>query len=331
MNIFINPIFYNYYQKYPIKLIDVGASGGLNNNWRKAKKYLEFIGFEPDIQAFRDLDKDASSRQTYINSALHKDKGIVDFYHTRARQLSSIFVPKYSFLKQFPESERFEVSETSKIEVDSLDSQLEKYHIDDVDFIKLDTQGSELFILEGARSALNNVFGLEIEVEFSQMYEGQPLFSDVDKFIRDFGFQLFDLRPCYWKRKEGKNYGGLKGQLIFADALYFLKLKQIRERLNRIQDPILRKAKILRSISVALLYGYIDYALAIFEKEKEFFNAKEIESFYKEIKKNMSLSIKIPYFRGRGKIARLFKILYNIFRYHHSGWSIGQEFLGNLE
>lgn len=331
MDTFINPVFHSYYQKHPIRLIDVGARGGLNNNWRKAKRFLSLIGFEPDARAFEDLKKNSAASEVYINSALDKEKKKIDFYHTKQGGLSSIFRPRYDFLKQFPEWERFAVSEITKEEVDSLDSQLEKHRLEDIDFIKLDTQGNELYILEGAGVALSNVFGLEVEVEFSQMYEGQPLFSDLDKFIRNLGFQLFDLRPCYWKRKEGKRYGGLKGQLIFAEALYFLRLEQIRERLDRIQDPALRKAKILKSISIALLYGYIDYALEIFGKEKGLFSAEETKVFYKEVKKTVPVAIRIPYFRGRGRIARLFKFFYNIFRYHHNDWSIGQEFLGNLE
>jgi len=48
---------------------------------------------------------------------------------------------------------------------------------------------------------LNNVVGIEVEVEFSELYEKQPLFNDVDNFIRDKGFELFDLRRGYWIRK----------------------------------------------------------------------------------------------------------------------------------
>ena len=190
---------------------------------------------------------------------------------------------------------------------------------------------SNSVISSGSVKALDSVFGLEIEVEFNQVYENQPLFYEIDKFVRNFGFQLFDLKPYYWKRKKGKEYGGLKGQLIFADALYFLDLDHIEKRLKRIQGNRAQKAKILRAISIALLYGYIDYALAIFEKKKSFFNREEAGVFYKQIKKNRHFYAKIPYFRGKGKIAKLFKIFYNKLRYHYNGWAITEGTLGNLE
>jgi hypothetical protein len=52
MNIFIEPVFSDIYNKYPIVLIDVGASGGLERNWLPAVKYLQTIGFEPDERAY---------------------------------------------------------------------------------------------------------------------------------------------------------------------------------------------------------------------------------------------------------------------------------------
>ena len=61
------------------------------------------------------------------------------------------------------------------------------------------------------------------------------------------------------------------------------------------------------------------------------FTDTEIDFFYKEIRKNIPVSLKIPCFRGRGKIAQMFKYLYTMCRYHHNGWSIAQEHLGNLE
>jgi len=331
MDIFINPLFYRYYQKYPIKLIDVGAKGGLQSNWKNVEKYLQVVGFEPDNRAFRDLEKNASPKRIYINKALYEHKGAVDFHVTKKEGNSSIFIPNRTFLEQFPDPGRFDVSKISKIEVDSIDNQLKKHTVEDVDFIKVDAQGADLSILKGSVKTLENVFGLEIEVEFSRIYEKQPLFSDVDQFVRGFGFQFFDLKPYYWKRKAGKKYGGPKGQLIFANALYLLGLNDFRKRLDRVQDDMLLKSKILKFITVALLYGYADYALEICEREKKVFSEKEAELLFKEIRKKKSLSARMPRFPGMGRIARLFKKLYNILRYSYNGWATNEEFLGNLD
>ena len=49
---------------------------------------------------------------------------------------------------------------------------------------------------------MDNVIGLEIEVEFEQMYIDQPLFNEVDAFVKEKGFSLFDIKRYYWKRKK---------------------------------------------------------------------------------------------------------------------------------
>ena len=69
MNIFIEQAFSDIYNKYPIILIDVGASCGLEPNWLPAVKYLQTIGFEPDKRAFVDLIQDKNNTQKYFTFA----------------------------------------------------------------------------------------------------------------------------------------------------------------------------------------------------------------------------------------------------------------------
>lgn len=79
-----------------------------------------------------------------------------------------------------------------------------------VDVFKLDTQGSELDVLRGASKVLETVSWVIVEVEFVPLYEFQPLFADVDMFLRSKGFEFWNLMDV--------NYRG--GQMIWADAYY---------------------------------------------------------------------------------------------------------------
>ena len=66
-----------------------------------------------------------------------------------------------------------------------------------------------------------SIFGVEVEVEFIEMYQDQPLFNEVDSFMRERGFHLFDLKLFYWRRKSGLGFdGNRRGQLVHGDALY---------------------------------------------------------------------------------------------------------------
>jgi hypothetical protein len=177
----------------------------------------------------------------------------------------------------------------------------------DVDFIKLDTQGSEMAILEGAAAVLkNSVFGLEVEVAFTMIYKDEPLFADVDLFIRQYGFDLIDLRATSWKRSIGAAVGNSKGQLISADALYFRRPLMLQKTLEE-SDPILAKSKLVRALSICQIYGFLDYGLELLDiVGSKVFNAHEVRNLQKHLRAQAPLSSRVPNFPGRKALADLF-------------------------
>ena len=63
---------------------------------------------------------------------------------------------------------------------------------------------------------------LKVEVEFTKIYENQPLFSDVDLCLRNQGFTFFDFGKL---NRDYRRRGPLisqphSGQLIWTDAFY---------------------------------------------------------------------------------------------------------------
>ena len=111
--------------------------------------------------------------------------------------------------------------DTIKIRTDTLDHQLQINAIDDIDFVKIDAEGYELPILQGSINSLENVIGLQIEVEFAPLRKNQPLFNEVDCFVGKRGFEIFDIKRFFWKRKGHNNCGAQKGHLVYGDALFF--------------------------------------------------------------------------------------------------------------
>ncbi len=334
MGIFIEPEFTEYYRKNPIVLVDIGASGGLEPNWQLAKNYLQIIGFEPDEREFSNLEKKANregNNVKYINTGLYKNKTSIDFFLTANQQNSSMFKPNRKFIDKFSEKGRFDIIKTVKINTDSLDNQFKTHNINDADFIKIDTQGSELFILEGAEETIrNNIFGLEIEVEFVEIYKDQPLFAEIDSYVRKQGFQLFDIQGSYWKREIGKSYGRKKGQLMFGNALYFKKTEDFVNVIDGIQDKYAKKTKVLKAVSICLLYGYIDYALELFYMIHTVFDKHERQIIEKMIKRNVRYESKIPHFKGKHLIASIFNYFYEVWKPTHDRWATVDRKLGNL-
>src|SRR6185436_19222556 len=98
------------------------------------------------------------------NTLLHSEKAKLRFHLTREEGDSSVLRPNHGFLQQFSRSERFDVVSVADVEADTLDGQLAQHAIRGVDFIKADTQGSELFVFRGGKAALaTGVFGVEVE------------------------------------------------------------------------------------------------------------------------------------------------------------------------
>jgi hypothetical protein len=137
-----------------------------------------------------------------------------------------------------------------------LDACLARHDVPRADFLELDVQGSELDVLIGAEATLRTTLGVQVEVEFVPIYVDQPLFADVDRFLRGRGFELFDLSRYHVRRAALEATTPTRGQLLWGHALYL--------RQNRQLDPsmIARLAVIAGVLDVPDLAGALLTRLA---------------------------------------------------------------------
>lgn len=267
--------------------VDVGAAGGFKQQWKVLGDYLSVIGFEPDKERFNRLaDNKTGENVKYYNSCVAEGASQVKFFVSGR---SSCLKPNHKFLARFPMSERYHVQREAVVDADSLDNILVS---DAADFIKIDTEGSEMPILKGSGNTLGNACGLEVEVQFSPLFEGQALFADVDTYLRNSGFSLFDLRPCYWKRSRCRSRG--KGQIIFADALYFKDYQSLDTKPRQIGSIII----------ASIIYEKYSFALECVD----YFCRKEVIS-REDRGKIMALildlakpAVRMSNFKGRSRI-----------------------------
>jgi FkbM family methyltransferase len=303
----------------PLKIVDVGASGGIDPRWGKLTSFYRAVLFEPDTRQYEILRSESGKNLTVLNAALSSEKSdMINLNLCKKQQVSSVYTPNIDILDKFKDSQRFEVINTVTVATDTLNNQLRKNNVIEIDFMKIDVQGHELAILKGSSEYLDNLIGMEIEVEFLQVYKNQPLFCDIDAFVRKNGFELFDIRRYYWKRKESVHVGNQKGQLVFGDALYFRSPEQVLSIQNITQE------KIAKAVYVYLAYGYMDLAQALVNGAAE--TKKLDKKFLKTIRKTVAKYRKksIPEFRGRRKLQRLFERIASMLS---SGGS--DRFLGN--
>ncbi len=80
-------------------------------------------------------------------------------------------------------------------------------------FLKLDVQGFESQVLDGAARCLPRMVGFQIELSLSQIYEGEVLFSDMLRRFESLGFQIVRLFPAFTDMQTGR--------WLAADGLFF--------------------------------------------------------------------------------------------------------------
>ncbi len=98
---------------------------------------------------------------------------------------SSLYPPKDHLLYYGP---IFQGTET--VEVITLDEWVEQNRIQKIDLLWFDLQGFELSAFKGAEKILSQVSAIMTEVEFSELYEGQPMYREVKSWLEGKGFVL---------------------------------------------------------------------------------------------------------------------------------------------
>jgi FkbM family methyltransferase len=181
--------------------VDCGARKGKLPPPLRHVSGVEYVGVEADAEECGRLNASARPGHRYVHAVLDRRAGTRTFRVTRNPASASLLEPNHDFLSQFLElRDSFVVEREVAVSTTPLDRCLADHDIPRADFLELDVQGSELDVLMGAERTLGTTLGVQAEVEFAAMYVGQPLFADVDSFLRARGFQLFDLSRYHARR-----------------------------------------------------------------------------------------------------------------------------------
>ena len=234
--------------KNNFKLLDIGAAGNIKENWKQFENILDYTGIEPDEKNYDFIKNRVNECKKYkiINIGLSNKMDDREFKILKKRTNSSIFEPNYNLLKNFHDYDRWNIIEKKSIKLNSIDN----LNLNIFDFVKIDTQGSEMLILEGGEKTFKDTLGFEIETSFIEIYKTQPLFSDVYNYLtrRDYLFtNFFEIIQWDWndKIKVGKK------QFAFADSIFIRPLEYILDN-YKADKEILFKYSI-----ICLAYNYL--------------------------------------------------------------------------
>ena len=178
-----------------IRIVDVGAmwTGPDADRYARREKALscEIVGFEPVAAEYHRLVAQNRPRHRYFPHMIGDGSARI-FYECRAPFTSSLFEPDLAMAENFDHlAECFQIVRTHEVRTMRLDDLPETA---DVDFLKVDVQGAEILVFQGALECLKAALIVDVEVDFIPLYKNQPLFGDVDAFLRARGFTLHHLQ-----------------------------------------------------------------------------------------------------------------------------------------
>ena len=198
----------------PVTLVDGGACrGDFTQLLLQEFPDATIHAFEPD----RDLAAGIAARFRGAprvrawNLALHERDGYAELKRHADPATSSLLARPGGARRYYHSSDA--VVGTAQVATIALDGFVDEHAPHGVSLLKLDTQGSELAILRGARRALERGAIEVIYVEFfvAPHYAGAPLLGDLLALLDGHGYSLFDL----FKGPNAAN-----GQLRFGDAIF---------------------------------------------------------------------------------------------------------------
>jgi FkbM family methyltransferase len=232
-----------YLREHPLVLIDVGASGGIQTHWNAFGEALVAFAFEPlldecerlnrtkrsdKIQYFpfflSDGSNQPSSLKILASRSTERDTTLGRSSAIRAEELIGRSAIETYNLNRTPSFGSI---------VLKLDDFIENNSVPDVDFIKIDTDGSDYEVLLGAEKTLKkfDILGVAVEALLGDppsAIEQPELFCPMHEFLRSHGFQLYDLIPHRYSRRDlpAPFYYDfpaqtITGQVAWADCIYF--------------------------------------------------------------------------------------------------------------
>lgn len=238
-----------------------------NSDWSIFAPGLSIYGFDADEDSCRESNQELAKREInwqekHIPLALSDSIGESTLYVTNDPMCSSLYLPNEPYLKRFqglPELVNLDFS--IEIETTTLEAFCAEENITEIDFLKIDVQGADLKVLQGANSLLNDVLAIQVEVGFSSLYLNQPLFADVDIFLRDRNFTLFDLssKSIHRYSLNVESPFHPHGQILWGDAFYLRDLIAEDFPKKDQQNP----ERIFKLACVADIMEFYDYAVEI--------------------------------------------------------------------
>ncbi len=185
-------------------VLDVGANvGQFVRGLRQAGYRERIVSFEPQASAHAELKALSANdaKWTVANcTALGSVSGVITMHTSRNSVSSSILPMLTSHREAAPESDYIG---TETVPINRLDDIFSIEPKDRV-MLKIDVQGYEKPVLDGAPLVLASCRALVLEMSSIPLYEGQILARQIWEFVDKAGFDIWSLEPGFRNPRSGR-------------------------------------------------------------------------------------------------------------------------------
>lgn len=242
-------------ENFRINILDIGAA----LNERPPYQSLvdagraTIFGFEPNIEECERLNREYGEPHRFFPHFVG-DGRAATFYETNWRPTGSLYEPNSPLLEKFQNlAEVVTPVARHSVSTTRLDDIAE---IADIDFVKIDVQGGELSVFQNGLNLLSGTLLIQTEGEFVELYKKQPLFADVDIFLRDAGFQFHAFNGfggCRFNPPIGNEAISQSfSQALWSDALYVRDWMNLQElEVGKLEKYAVLAHDLLRSFDLA--------------------------------------------------------------------------------
>lgn len=187
-------------------VLDVGANdGGYGRQLRKIGYDKDIISFEPLSDAHKLLIAGSGRDDRWYvapQMAIGEFDGEITINKAGNSTSSSILVMESLHEDAAPQSKYIGAE---KVPIHKLDTFTHPLLLSNSNILlKIDTQGYEMQVLEGAKNLLNRVSGVQIEMSLTPLYHDQKLYLDVIHFLTSVGFELWNVIPGFTDPRTGR-------------------------------------------------------------------------------------------------------------------------------
>lgn len=183
-------------------VLDIGANvGQYARSLRRAGWSGRIVSFEPQSQVHAQLSAAAADDPGWHVAppmALGARAGEETINLSNESDMSSLLAMRADFLATSPTSRRVG---RETIRVETLDAVFDDHvGAGARAFVKIDTQGYEAAVLDGAAAVLPRVIGLQLELSLVPLYEGEVTYRVLMERLAAAGFALHLVIPGYFSR-----------------------------------------------------------------------------------------------------------------------------------